>query len=380
MAWWDAFDPAEVAEDFRRIAGAGLGSVRLFLMWEAFQPEVGVVDHVMLERLVRVADLALDAGLQIMPTLFTGHMSGVNWIPSWALGGSDRDPRFRVIADGRPSARGLRNWYTDASVADAQALLASESASALAGHRALWAWDLGNENSNCVVPPDRAAGLRWLEQMASAIRGADGAALITTGLHMEDLEHDRNLGPHEAARVCDFLTMHGYPIYAEWAGGPTDEHLAPFLAEVTRWLGGGMDVLFSEFGLPTFRGEDPDQWQEASTSRSLVVEEHDAARYTARVLDGLRRAGCTGAMLWCYTDYPPALWSTPPLDESVHERTFGLWRADGWAKPSVETIAPYRNARRLDPPDEGWIDIDAATFWARPEGELPRLYGRYRDR
>ena len=102
MAWWDRFDPAEVTEDFGRIAGAGLDSVRLFLMWEAFQPDMAGVDRAMLDRLVRVADLAHDAGLQIMPTLFTGHMSGANWIPRWALGGSDRDPRFRVITGGPP--------------------------------------------------------------------------------------------------------------------------------------------------------------------------------------------------------------------------------------------------------------------------------------
>ena len=40
----------------------------------------------MLERLVAVADLAGGFGLELIPTLFTGHMSGVNWIPAWALG------------------------------------------------------------------------------------------------------------------------------------------------------------------------------------------------------------------------------------------------------------------------------------------------------
>ena len=373
MAWWSAFDAAEVAQDFERIAGAGFDSVRLFLMWEAFQPDADRVDHTMLERLVRVAGLAEEVGLQIMPTLFTGHMSGANWIPGWALGGADRDPRFRVISGGQPVAEGLRNWYTDPSVARAQALLASESAAALAGHDALWAWDLGNENSNCVIPPDRATGLRWLEKMSSAIRAADATAKVTTGLHMEDLEHDRHLGPHEAAQVCDFLTMHGYPIYADWAEGGTDDRLVPFLAEMTRWLGGGREVLFSEFGLPTHPGSKPG-------SALLLVDEHDAARYVDEVLSGLRRAGCTGGMVWCYTDYAPVIWTAPPLDESVHERTFGLWRADGSAKPAVDVVSRHRDTERVDPHDTGWIDIDAAQYWERPEVELPRLYRRYRDR
>ena len=70
-----------------------------------------------------------------MPTLFTGHMSGVNWIPAWALGGSDGDDRFRVIAGGEVVDTGLRNWFTDPVVYDAQALLATEAAAALRGHR-----------------------------------------------------------------------------------------------------------------------------------------------------------------------------------------------------------------------------------------------------
>jgi len=84
------------------------------------------------------------------------------------------------------------------------------------------AYDLGNENSNCVVPPSRAAAVAWLEAMADAIRAVDATHLITLGLHIENLEEDRRLGPGEAARVCDFLWMHGYPIYATWTTSATD--------------------------------------------------------------------------------------------------------------------------------------------------------------
>ena len=190
----------------------------------------------MLDRLVAVADLAAAADIALVPTLFTGHMSGVNWVPAWALGGTDRDDRFRVVSNGRVNGSALRNWYADPLIAGAQALLAAETAGALAGHDAVWMWDLGNENSNCVIPPNRSSAREWLRQIASAIRAADPNARLTVGLHMEDLENDRVLGPREAADVCDVLSMHGYPIYARWADGPTDERLLPFLADVTRWL------------------------------------------------------------------------------------------------------------------------------------------------
>ena len=202
---------------------------------------------------------------------------------------------------------------------------------------------------------------------------------MTTGLHMEDLEQNRHMGPHEVAQTCDFLTMHGYPIYAAWSEGPTDAHLAPFLAEVTRWLGDGRDVLFSEFGLPTHRrGEGVEG--SADEVGGVLVEEEDAARYTREVLEGLLGAGSTGAMLWCYADYVPDLWMSPPLDEAVHERSFGLWRADGSAKPAVGAVRGFGPVARVDPPQAAWIDIDPDRYWERPDVELPRLYRRCMER
>ena len=363
MSWWSKFDLAEVEADFGRIAACGLDSVRMFLTWEDFQPAPDQVDQWMLERLVEVADLAGGLGLALIPTLFTGHMSGVNWIPTWALGGSSRDTRFRVVSAGKVVDTGLRNWYTDSAVGDAQVLFAAEAAAALAGHEAVWTWDLGNENSNCVIPPTRSAARAWLARLSSAIRSADATALVTVGLHMEDLEEDRRLGPPEASEACDLLSMHGYPIYARWADGPTDHQVLPFLARVTHWLGEGGDLVFSEFGLP-----------------SLVVEDDAGAAYTARALEGLRRAGCLGALLWCYSDYDPALWESPPFDLAPHERSFGLWRADGSPKPAVAAIAAFVGAARCTAAHaDAWIDIDRDEFRRDPRAQLPRLYRRYRE-
>jgi endo-1,4-beta-mannosidase len=374
MSWWSQFDPGEVATDFARIAACGFDSVRVFLTWEDFQPAPNHVDRTMLDRLVRVADLAGESGLSLIPTLFTGHMSGVNWIPAWALGGSGGDGRFRVVAGGRVADTGLRNWFTDPAVGDAQALLAAETVAALRGHEGVWAWDLGNENSNCVIPPTTVSAEKWLARTAAAIRGVDDRARVTIGLHMEDLEEDRRLGPREAAGSCDFLSMHGYPIYAAWAEGPLDEQLLPFLARMTRWLGRGKDVLFSEFGLPTSRAG-------RSSRDPRLVDEDAAASFTASALEALRDAGCLGAMLWCCSDYQRARWSSPPLDLAQHERSFGLWRADGSPKPAVAAVAAFAGAARCDADaDDSWIDIGAEDFLLDPGRQLPRLYDRYRRR
>ena len=258
MGWWSDFDRAEVAADFARIAASGLDSVRVFLTWADFQPAPDEVDRRMLERLVVVADLASREGLALVPTFFTGHMSGVNWIPAWALGGTDRDDRFRVVSDGgRHRER----------VAELVLGPAHRPSSGVAGARDRCSpgrprsrVDVGSRERELELRHTAESFVRAHVAAADRARRsarADPKRSITVGLHMEDLEEDRKLGPREVSEACDLLSMHGYPIYARWADGPTDEQLLPFLADITRWLGGGRDVVFSEFGLPTYRRGDP---------------------------------------------------------------------------------------------------------------------------
>ena len=372
MDWLPAYDPRTTRRDFGRARAAGFDCLRIFVRWSDIQPTETTIDTAAVRSLVDAADAASEVGAELIVTLFVGHMSGVNWAPRWAADGPDGDRRFRVVVPGPGTvwASGLRNWYTDPGIGAAQERLAVSVASALQGHPAVWMWDLGNENSNCTIPPDARAGTAWLERMTDAIRAADPGRSITVGLHMEDLEDDRRIGPAEAARYCDVVSMHGYPAYTTWADGPADDRLLPFLALLTRWLAGGAAVLFEEFGLPTGApgGTGPDR----------LVGEDDAAAYTGRALDGLRRAGCLGALLWCFADYVPALHHRPPFDEARHERSFGLWRADGSPKPAVAEITRRTGRSTLPPPDElRWLDLGRAEFLADRARQLPRLYRRF---
>lgn len=373
MRWWRRFDAGEVDRDFARIRRAGGDLVRFFLLWEDFQPTPPAVSDRSLARLVTVADTARRHGLRIIPTLFTGHMSGANFIPEWALGGQAPSGRFRVIANDRVVDRAIRNWYADPLVFEAQELLARECARAVAGHAALWGWDLGNENSNCCVPPTTDDGRRWLDRIASAIRSVDPGCGITLGLHMEDLEEDRRIGPAEAAQVCDVLCMHGYPIYASWARSPTDPELVVFLADIVRWLAGSeKDVLFAEFGAAT-RDGDP----EAERGPSPLLSEDEAARYSERAFARLHAAGAVGGLVWCYSDYDRAIWSEPPLDRAPHERHFGLWHADGTPKPAAAALRGWSGRRRVAASPLNWSESDRADFYRSPRETLVRLYSAY---
>ena len=86
MYWWHEFDAGEVREDFTLIRELGLTKVRVFLLWDDFQPTPDSVSAQRLANLRTVADIATEQGLGLDVTFFTGHMSGPNWPPAWLLG------------------------------------------------------------------------------------------------------------------------------------------------------------------------------------------------------------------------------------------------------------------------------------------------------
>ena len=61
MRWWKAFDRGEVADELDVIAGLGLSLVRIFLLWEDFQPTPDLVSTTALRDLETVASTAADS-------------------------------------------------------------------------------------------------------------------------------------------------------------------------------------------------------------------------------------------------------------------------------------------------------------------------------
>ena len=333
----------------------------------------------------KTAELALSYELNLMPTFFCGHMSGINWLPTWMLAPSAARQRFPVYSNKQLHWRNIRNCYTDQEVIAAQTLQIQQVTSALKGHSAIFAYDLGNETSNWVMPPQRSDAQKWLAIMTKQIKDCSGGAMVTLGMHAEDLEEDRRLWPQDAASYCDFLCMHGYPFYLSWVEKPMDPDLVPFLGIITAWLG-GKPVLFQEFGLPTRSVLPPLLPSDyESTCLCPLWTEDEAAAYYYEVLPALDEVGMIGGMAWCYADYAPSLWERLPLNNILHERHFGMFRHDGSAKPAAEVFRHYRNASIDNSHDViqvkfPWLyGTDRDKFYQHPKNNLSRLYQRYKE-
>jgi endo-1,4-beta-mannosidase len=384
MYWWSDFDAGEVQEEFDLIHELGLGLVRIFLLWEDWQPTPTSVNVEALDHLEQVCDIALERGLQLDVTFFTGHMSGPSWVPSWML---RRDlpvpPRVRqVVVDNQPVNCGYENPFTDPVVLRAAQLLLATVVMRFKDHPAIAIWNLGNEPDLFAWPPDAAAGRRWVRRMSGLIREIDPLHAITCGLHADSLVQDNGLRVNDVFAEVDIPVMHGYPMYADWARGPLDADFVPFLCALTSALC-GKPTLMEEFGGCTAAPNQPStilEWTSyGQPRRQFMASEEDLVVYFEQALPKLVEAGTLGALVWCFADYAPELYGLPPCDEAWHERFFGLVRPDGSLKPHASVIQRFAASHPVvKPPRHPFaLDITPEEYYQDPLAHAQRAYKKY---
>ena len=392
MYAWERFDLGEIREDLARIQSLGLQLVRFFLTWETFAPAPDTLDAQSLQHFDAVMEAIANAGLQAMPTLFCGHMSGVNWLPTWSLDPASPHGRFRTIAGGLESPYGIGDFYADERLLAAQELLARRVGERARNHPALYAWDLGNEFSNLREPQKPSDAAAWSERLTNALRETSNGA-VTGGTHGEDLERDRHLRPSTIAQPWQFATMHGYPVYSAFSRGRLDADVVPFLMQLMQSCS-DKRVLFSELGNPTcppgtispynrvpLPGEPAPEPTAlpANAAAYACLTEAEMAQYAYAVIDRVHARGGLGAMWWCWADYDASLATQPPFDRAPHELHFGIVRNDGTFKPVAEALARIASEKRrvlAAPPPI----VSEQTYYASLPAGIEADYRRYCQR
>ncbi|MEX2134517.1 MAG: hypothetical protein WEB67_10285 [Acidimicrobiia bacterium] len=388
MYWWSDFDEAEVADELDVIASLGMGVVRIFLLWDDWQPEPDVVDPSRLRDLGLVCNAAAARGLGLDVTFFTGHMSGPNWAPRWLLdssGGSYPSPHVRqVISRSEVTSLPYRNMFHDPVALAAERLLLSTVVSEYRDHDGIWMWNLGNEPDLFAHPKDPAAGAGWVREMTSLIKDLDGSHPVTTGLHTASLFENNGLRVDQVFAESDVAVMHGYPMYVPWASSELDPNFVPYLSALVSALT-GMPCLAEEWGgctSPDTKGPQTWEWTAYGTNRTqYMAGEAEFATYVAKTLPRLVEVGATGAFLWCFADYATELWDRPPCDPAgaKHERHFGLVRPDGTLKPHAEAIQKFAETDPMiiEPVRTVTLDVTADEYYADPHHHARRLYENF---
>ena len=387
MYWWSDFDEGEVREEFALIADIGLTHVRVFLLWESFQPAAGTVSAEALRDLRSVCDAAADARVRLQVTFFTGHMSGPNWAPDWMIDRSRaaRPGDRQLVSLGRPDDAGhpIHDAYETPFVVAAEDLLMRSVVTALADHPAVWGWSLGNEPDLFGRPADAPTGRRWVRDRTATIKSIDPVRPVLVGLHTASLFEDVGFRVDDVAAETDVSVMHGYSVYSPLARAPLDPDYVPFTGALAAALA-GRPVLYEEFGVNTGSPDGPSRWEDmrgwdGSTRPMYFASEADAAGYYAAVLPRLVRVGSLGAFAWCFADYDRGLWDRPPCDHQVHERFFGLVRPDGTLKPTADVVRRFAASRPVVQAPERTVELQGSAddYYRDPAGEIARLYERF---
>ena len=384
MYWWSDFDAGEVMEEFSIIRDIGFNLVRVFLLWEDWQPAADTISDKALGDLEVVCDIADELGLQLDLTFFTGHMSGPNWVPPWMLRIDLQKPDHvrQVVSGGVGHSGGYINPYVHPLALKAEKFLLRTIVERFHGHPAIGLWNLGNEPDLLAWPPDRESGQRWVKDLMCVIREIDNQTPVTCGLHVESILQNNNLRVDDVFGEVDVVVMHGYPMYIDWLDDPLDPEFIPFLCALTTALSGNQ-TLMEEFGGCTTPPGMPSTYLEwtsyGSPRRQFMASEEDLANYLSHVLPGLVQVGALGALLWCFADYTPALYDRPPCDESIHERTFGIVRHDGTLKPHAQVVSDFARTNPLIQQPEKTFDISmtADEFYLDPIVNSIQLYTRY---
>lgn len=388
MYWWNNFDAGEVREEFSVIRELGLKIVRLFLLWDDFQPDPNSVSKEALDHLVTVADIAAKNNLGLDVTFFTGHMSGPNWAPRWLLEGTEhpyKDPfgLRDIVSEGKVTDLGYRNMFHDEMALSATRLLLKTVVSTLKDHPGIWMWNLGNEPDLFAWPNTSDEGAAWVKQMVDLIKSIDPDHPVTIGLHSAELHFDTGLRIDKVYKHTDVAVMHSYPMYTPWARRPLDPDFVPFTCALTAALA-GKPILMEEFGGCTAQPGEPShimKWTETNgrEREQFMASEEDFAEFIHLTLRKLQHSGATGAMLWCYADYVPELWNLPPCNNARHERFFGLVRPDGSLKPQAKVIREFAatNPQVKPIPDYAKFELDPEEFYKGPIRFLLDFYAQY---
>lgn len=394
MAMWKRFDLDEIRQDFQIIKDIGMSLVRIFVLWQDFQPtSPESVDPTALSNLKLVADVANDLNLKLDVTVPTVHMSGPNWVPAWLID-SERSPTSALRCEGSnvhrlqvavnnnnnnskdddrcsvvslldPKDAPYFNPLFDEVAIQAQLLLLENVVTTLADSPSVELWNLGNEIDLASFARSKDEGVKWATLMTNQIRKYDQKLKrkITCGLHTDSLRFSSNNFPVEGIfgnsknrdGVVDVRVMHAYPQYQSWLKDPLNTNFVAFSCILTSILtskrtGSYSPVLMEEFGGCTAHPGAPSQhwtWKTKSLggieqNRSqFLASESDFAQYIETVLTKLHFCGASGALVWCFADYHCDVWRAPPCDESYHERFFGLVRPDGSLKPHALVVKEF---------------------------------------
>ncbi|WGM20272.1 cellulase family glycosylhydrolase [Paenarthrobacter sp. OM7] len=225
--WWYSWNDwidQDFQDDFQAIAQLGCDHVRVHCLWPLLQPNPGMVSNTMLDRLVRLLDLAEANGMDVIVTVFNGWLSGFDFRPSW-------------LHDNV-------NIFTDEAAITAQLSLLDSLAKRVGTHPRFLGFDVANEpcvlatsTKNVTTQPQ---GDAWVRTLLDHCQQLAPGKLHSVGMdHAPWLAADVPFGRPTLANTGGLTPIHAWSYFTgalEQYGplGTGTLHLAEFMLELAK--------------------------------------------------------------------------------------------------------------------------------------------------
>ena len=337
---WQEWNPRDIDREFRQMRALGLDTIRMFFVWQDFQPikEIrGVrgegnplkvvmqhdetistpemVDERMVAKFDQMIEIARRHKIYLMPTFFVGWMSGTQMDVSW---------------------RKERNIFTDPTMLRYQCAFVRYFAQRYRNERQIIAWDLANEQNCFMDCPSHDAGWLWVSTLIKEIKLHDQNHPVTSGMHGLNITRAGKGGfmIGDVGEVVDFLTVHPYP---------------PFFPECIDRPDGLRTTYFPSFQSKIYEamGKKKVMCQEFGILGNAFVSRQIEARNIRTVLYSLVANGNLGGLFWCFIDLADR--HRPPYDFNPVESKLGLVDLQGKPRPAGREMRRFaRIVNKLD--------------------------------
>jgi hypothetical protein len=393
--WWRAFDRAEVREELAHVAALGCDTVRFCLRWEDFHPQPQRVSGVALRLLEQGIDVAHEAGLRVVVSLFPVALDGSLQVPAWAnrtdvIGDLQRTMRFGPVLVVQPAAQPpllyeegyhanqSRDLFDDPAMLDAQRYFIREVVGYFASHPAVWAWQPGEGLERIHRPGSAEAVRAWFATIGEAIRAQHAGARVLGATSARGLTTRSGPRPEHLAALCDILGVAADPPEPVQER-PNHSAYVAYLHALTAGLAGA-PALVTSLALPTAPDGHPDWIADSAygrPTRAYLGNAEQQAAFVRATLERLLHAGARGAWLAAYADYPPELWRRPPLDRVTRARSLGVLDASGREKPAADALRAFAAARHTVVDVAPSIEVDPERYWRDPKRSFMELWREF---
>ncbi len=337
---WRNWDESVVEKDLKQLKDAGVDSLRVFPLWEDFQPlyreqaqnrfEFSIngkpldsspegragVDPVMIDRFERLIKLASQYGFKVLVCLINGWMSGKLFYP----------PAFVNL-----------NVITDKTAIKWQIRFVKYMVGRFKKYDCISAWETGNESNVMSWAGDAVSGrddyFVWLSTLVTSIKSVDPNRPVIAGMH--GLEMSGHISPAEVGEICDVMTVHPYAGFVPHCFTDTIDSMKTRLHPVAE------SALYSDLsGKPCL-------CEEIGTFGYALGSDEMTSQFIKVNANSLWANGSTGIVWWCSHDQNEFAFF--PYEWNGLERELGLFKMDGTKKQVVNELVSFGEFLKNNP-------------------------------